>query len=325
MKLQKQEVMVIDQTVLLMPKTCDLVPLCPPYYPCTCATKCDCLCHGRQDKPKTRSLPSDPDHFNTTNRGFYKPLGPDDYSNKKFIPTDNLGTDPNILPLTTEMKREYTPKKADRDKPVKPRGFRQNAPFDGTTTFGDTFKAPGEDDYPERVRQFTKPMKSEPGKYDTTYRTVYVKPGDDMYTPSPGPKERAYRPSVPGIYDTEYRTEYIDFPRDRSLPFKGTPMTLGTRPTDYTTTTRGTYRAPGSDDYPTRERAFQTAPKTGPLSRTTSTNRETYRDPGPPEDPLTSTRPSDSKLIVGPTSPMQSTTHRDFGPKKHFCCGCSSH
>lgn len=309
-----------------MPKTCDLAKTCPPYYPCTCAHKCDCECHGKQ-KPKTRKIiPSDPDAFNTTNRSFHKPFSPEDYSPKQFVPVDNLGSNPNILPLSTEMKREYTPKKADRESPTKPRSWRQSQPFDPSTTSRDTFKAPSPTDYPARVgAPKSEPRGNGPGQYGTTTRNSYVRPDPDMYSSPVGGKQRDYRASPPGIFDTEYGTQYVPLPLERSSPFKSTPVSLGDRPTDFSTTTRGAYRPPTAADYPTRERGYK--PKAGvpqPMTRMSSTSRETYRDPGPSDDPVGYVKPRDTPLHLGPTSPMESTTHADYGPKAHFCCGCSS-
>ena len=307
-----------------MVKTCDKAAECPPYIPCTCAHKCDCECHGAEKSKPRRTVPSDPDAFNTTSRDFYKPHPPD-ATPKKFIPTDCLSTDPNVLPMTTEMKREYTPKKADRDTPVKQRTWRQNEPFDPSTTFGDTFRPPKSSDYPERVGPPKRRAEtSQPGTYETTSRGSYVKPDSDMYTPLAGTQTRELRASPPGIYDTEYNTQYVDFPRERSVPFKGTPMSLGSRPADFTTTNRGAFKPPSSSDYPTRTRSFsKPPPDSGPLSRLTSTSREDYKDPGRPGTTHQTTRPRDSTFRVGPNSPMTSTTHSDYGPKKHFCCGCA--
>ncbi|KAH7824459.1 uncharacterized protein MONOS_8188 [Monocercomonoides exilis] len=308
-----------------MPKTCDLVPLCPPYYPCTCAHKCDCLCHGKEQPKSSKTLPYDPDAFNTTSRGFHKPPSDEDYpTSRQYRPTDNLGTDPSLVPMATEMKRQYTPKHVDHEPLAKSRSWKGSEPFDPHTMTRDSYKAPSSADYPARVRSFNSPMKSEPGKFDTTYRQTYIKPSEDLYSPSVGPGETKARSSPPGLFDTEYRTNYLGEPTERSLPFKSSTQPLGTRPTDFTTTTRGTYKSPSSDDYPTRERAFKGVPESaGPLGRLESTARETYKDPGRPDDKHIY-KPQDSKLIVGPSAPFETTSRSFHGPKSHFCCGCSS-
>jgi hypothetical protein len=163
---------------------CAAIPLTPPYYPCVCGKKnCDCQCHG----PKRRGgvkleLPPDPDQFKTTNRNFHGKPNDDDYdSGDKYRPSDNLVTDPNVLPLNTENQREYTPKWVEKPERAKPGAWKYGKPIDPNTIQRDHYKAPGPDDYPERATRPQDKTKSGPGDYHTTNRDVYVKPTPDQY------------------------------------------------------------------------------------------------------------------------------------------------
>ncbi|KAK2950009.1 hypothetical protein BLNAU_15044 [Blattamonas nauphoetae] len=310
-----------------MPKTCDLVPLCPPFNPCSCAHKCDCECHGKLSTRTRKMVPNDPDAFNTTSRSFHGAPNPDDYnSGKKYKPTDNLGRDPNLIPLGTEYTRQYTPKTAERDPKARQRAWNYGQPLDARTMNGDAYKAPSEDDYPTRTRAFAKPQRTQPGSYDTTYRQAYIKPDEDMYSAPDGGGVPATKRSLPGLYGTEYRDNYLGNPTDRSMPYKPSTMQLGTRPSDFSTTNTRSFKPPAEDEYPTRERGYKKGPdQTGPLGRLESTHREDYRDPGLPEDDLKRERPRDSNFLHGPNCPFSSTYRDQYGPKSHFCCGCSSH
>jgi hypothetical protein len=305
--------------------SCPRIPLLPPTHACTCASHCYCPCHGKSKSRAFKTVPYDPDDFKTTYRGFYTPYDIDGQPRgRDYRPDDNLGLDPNVLPLNTEFQREYTPKKAEHEPPAKPRDWARGVPFDNSTIYKEHYVPPGPDDYPERARDFQKPLPKEPGTYDTTYKETYVRPDPDLYTSTAGPGELVRREGPPGIFTTEYKTNYLDHPRDRAFPFRSKLQPPGPRPGDYRTTHGGAYKAPGADDYPERDRRFQKALDTGPLGRKTSTHGEDYKDPGPPEDPLTTGRPRASQIIVGPTAPFESTSHCAHCHKDHFCCACAA-
>jgi hypothetical protein len=127
-------------------------------------------------------IPPDPDQFRTTNRDFHLKPSDDDYDQgEKFRPRDNLGTDPNILPLNTEQQREYTPKKADKPDVRKPGPWKYGKPIDPNTINKDFYKAPSEDDYPERAKRPQDRIKSGPGDFHTTNRDTYITPTPDQY------------------------------------------------------------------------------------------------------------------------------------------------
>jgi hypothetical protein len=160
---------------------CSLIPLTPPYFPCTCGKKnCDCKCHGPKKRAVKLEIPPDPDQFRTTNKDFHPK--PNDYDQgEKYRPRDNLSTDPNILPLNTEQQREYTPKQVDRPKQQKPGPWKYGKPIDPKTINKDHYKSPSKDDYPERAQRPQGKIKSGPGDYHTTNRDTYVQPTPDQY------------------------------------------------------------------------------------------------------------------------------------------------
>lgn len=306
---------------------CFKIPFTPPYVPCTCAStargkKCDCPCHGPKRKKVVKTLPIDPDQFKTTNGKFHTKPDDEDYNQGyPFKGRDNLHSDPNMIPLTTEQQREFTPKKAEIPQVAKPRDWKYGQPIDGHTIQKDHYKAPNKDDYPDRASVPQGQMKTGPGEYDTTYRDTYVKPTEDQYQPvgyTGGPKPRE---SLPGRYNTEYTDKYVGDPTEPSSPYKQNETPLGGRPVDFKTTQRDHYTPPKKDDYPERVRDVDKDPYKGPLERPSTTYQEDYVKQ-PFEDPLTLGRPQDSKINIGPNGPYLSTTHDTFGPKEQFCCPC---
>lgn len=269
-----------------------------------------------------KTLPYDPEQFKTTNKDFHSKPGDEDYNQGyPFKSRDNLHSDPNILPLTTEQKREYTPKKADIPEIAKPHSWKYGQPFNDHTIQKDHYKAPNEDDYPERATIPPANLKTGPGEYDTTYNDTYVRPTEDQYQPSGYTGGSRPKESLPGRWNTEYNDKYVGDPTDPSQPYIHEETPLGRRPAKFNTTNKDHYTSPDKDDYPERAKNPDDKPYQGPLERPTSTYEEDY--PAKPfEDPLIVNRPKETKINIGPDGPYLSTQHDVHGSKEQFCCPC---
>lgn len=87
-----------------MVKSCVRLAAGGPFIPCSCAHNCDCACHGKKEKSPKKSLPFEPDSFNTTNRGYHVPMDPNSLlTGKPWKQEPNLGLQPGVAPLDTEV------------------------------------------------------------------------------------------------------------------------------------------------------------------------------------------------------------------------------